>query len=42
MVARHWPYFGGFVLTAILPVGAALVGLVEGLTALAGGPPARS
>lgn len=39
MVARHWLYFGGFVLTAILVVGAALVGLVEGLSALAGGVP---
>lgn len=40
MVSRHWLYFGGFVITGVLLVGAALMGLLEGLSALSGGVPA--
>ena len=40
MVSRHWLYFGGFVVTGVLLVGAGLIGLVEGLSALSGGVPA--
>lgn len=40
MVARHWLYFGGFVGSAILLVGAALMGILEGLSALSSGVPA--
>ncbi len=40
MLARYWLYFGGFVITAILLVGAGLMGVVEGLSALSGGVPA--
>ena len=34
MGSRHWLYFGGFVVTGILAVITALLGLLEGLTAL--------
>jgi hypothetical protein len=37
MISRPWLYFGGFVLTCLLLVGASLVGIVEGLSALTGG-----
>lgn len=40
MASRHWLYFGGFVVTGVLLVGAGLVGLIEGLSALSGGVPA--
>lgn len=40
MPSRHWLYFGGFVVTGILAVGTALLGLLEGLAALSGGVPA--
>lgn len=40
MVSRHWLYFSGFVVTSILVVGAGLIGLFEGLSALSGGVPA--
>jgi len=40
MVSRYWLYFSGFVVTAILLVGAGFVGIVEGLSALSGEPPA--
>lgn len=40
MVSRHWLYFGSFVVTGILLVGAGLMGLLEGLSALSGGMPA--
>jgi hypothetical protein len=40
MVSRHWLYFSGFVVTGILVVGAGLIGLFEGLSALSGGIPA--
>lgn len=39
MVARHWLYFGGFVVTAIALVGAGLMGVFEGLSVLSGGVP---
>ncbi|MFC4987310.1 SHOCT domain-containing protein [Saliphagus infecundisoli] len=39
MVARHWLYFGGFVVTAIAIVGAGLMGVFEGLSVLSGGVP---
>lgn len=39
MVSRHWLYFSGFVVTGILVVGAGLIGLFEGLSALSGGIP---
>lgn len=40
MVSRHWLYFSGFVVTGILMIGAGLIGLFKGLTALSGGIPA--
>ncbi len=40
MASRHWLYFGGFVLAGALLVGAGLMGLLEGLSALSGGVPA--
>ncbi|MFC6764469.1 SHOCT domain-containing protein [Natrinema soli] len=40
MASRHWLYFGGFVITGILLVGAGLMGIVDGLSALSGGVPA--
>jgi hypothetical protein len=40
MVSRYWLYFSGFVVTAILLVGAGFVGIVEGLSALSGELPA--
>jgi membrane protein implicated in regulation of membrane protease activity len=40
MVARHWIYFGGAVLTGVLLVGAGLMAVVDGLSVLAGGVPA--
>ncbi len=40
MVSRHWLYFGGFVITGILLVGATLMGIVDGLSALSGSVPA--
>ena len=39
MVSRHWLYFGGFVVSGLLLIGAALVGLLKGLSALSGGIP---
>ena len=39
MVSRHWLYFGGFVVSGLLLIGAALVGLLEGLSALSEGVP---
>lgn len=41
MVSRHWLYFGGFLVSGLLLVGAALMGLLEGLSALSGGVPAN-
>jgi hypothetical protein len=41
MVSRHWLYFGGFVVTAVLLVGASLLGALEGLSALSAGVPAN-
>jgi len=40
MVSRYWLYFSGFVVTAILSVGAGFMGIIEGLSALSGEPPA--
>lgn len=40
MVSRHWLYFGGFVITGVLLIGAGLMGILEGLSALSGGVPA--
>ena len=40
MASRHWLYFGGFAVSGALLVGAGLMGLLEGLTALSGGVPA--
>lgn len=40
MVSRHWLYFGGFVVTGVLLVGAGLIGVLEGLSALSSGIPA--
>lgn len=40
MGSRHWLYFGGFVVSAILAAATALLGLLEGLAALSGGVPA--
>ncbi|WP_306060450.1 SHOCT domain-containing protein [Natronococcus wangiae] len=40
MVSRHWLYFGGFVITGILLIGATLMGIVDGLSALSGSVPA--
>lgn len=40
MVSRHWLYFSGFVITGILVVGAGLMGLLDGLSALSGDVPA--
>lgn len=40
MVSRHWFYFSGFVITGVLLVGAGLMGILEGLSALSGGVPA--
>lgn len=37
MGPRHWLYFGGFVVCGALAVAAALLGLLEGLSALSGG-----
>lgn len=39
MVSRHWLYFGGFVITGILLIGATLMGIVDGLSALSGSVP---
>ncbi|PSQ17303.1 hypothetical protein BRD02_03480 [Halobacteriales archaeon QS_8_69_73] len=39
MISRHRLYFGGFVVSGLLLVGAALMGLFEGLSALSGGVP---
>ena len=39
MASRRWLYFGGLVVTGILLVGATLMGLFEGLSALSGGVP---
>lgn len=41
MVSRHWLYFGGFVVTGILLVGATLMGIVDGLAVLTGSVPAN-
>lgn len=40
MVSRHWLYFGGFAVTGVALIGAVLMGLLEGLSALSGGVPA--
>jgi hypothetical protein len=40
MPSRHWLYFGGFVVSGILLVGAGVMGLIDGLSALSGGAPA--
>ncbi|WP_222913431.1 hypothetical protein [Natrinema sp. SYSU A 869] len=37
MVSRHWLYFSGFVISAVLLVGAGLMGLVDALSVLSGG-----
>lgn len=37
MVSRHWLYFGGFVISAVLLVGAGLMGLVDALSVFSGG-----
>ncbi|SDK04268.1 hypothetical protein SAMN05216226_11565 [Halovenus aranensis] len=37
MVARHWLYFAGFVLSGIGVVGAGLLGVLDALSVLAGG-----
>ena len=42
MASRRWLYFGGFVVTGVLLVGAGLMGIVDGLSALSGGVPAAS
>lgn len=39
MVSRHWLYFGGFVVTGVLTLGAGLLGILEGLSALSGNVP---
>jgi uncharacterized membrane protein len=39
MSSRRWLYFGGFVLSSLLVVGAGLMALLEGLTALSAGFP---
>ena len=39
MVARHWLYFGGFVVSGVLLLGAVLAGLLDGLAALSSGVP---
>jgi len=39
MASRHWLYFGGFVVSGVLLVGAVLAGLLDGLAALSGGVP---
>lgn len=38
MISRHWLYFGGFVITGTLLVGVGLMGLVDALSVLSGGP----
>lgn len=40
MVSRHWLYFAGFVVTGSLLIGAGLIGVLEGLSALSGDVPA--
>jgi len=37
MAARHWLYFGCSVVAGVLAVGAGLIGVLEGLSALSGG-----
>ena len=39
MASRHWLYFSGFVITAVLLVGASLMGILEGLSAFSAGIP---
>ena len=41
MTSRHWLYFGGFVVTTVLLVGASLLGILEGLSAFSTGVPAN-
>ncbi|WP_049996241.1 hypothetical protein [Halococcus sediminicola] len=41
MTSRHWLYFGGFVVTTVLLVGASLLGILEGLSAFSAGVPAN-
>lgn len=36
MVSRHWLYFGGFVITGVLLVGAGLAGILDALSVLSG------
>ena len=39
MPSRHWLYFAGFVASAVLLVGVALLALLDALSVLSGGPP---
>jgi membrane protein implicated in regulation of membrane protease activity len=39
MASRRWLYFGGFVITTVLLVGASLLGILEGLSAFSTGVP---
>jgi hypothetical protein len=41
MASRHWLYFGGFVITTVLLVGASLLGVLDGLSAFSAGVPAN-
>ena len=41
MTSRHWLYFGGFVVTTVLLVGASLLGILEGLSAFSTRVPAN-
>ena len=41
MASRHWLYFGGFVVTTVLLVGASLLGILEALSAFSTGVPAN-
>ena len=41
MASRHWLYFGGFVVTTVLLVGASLLGILEALSTFSTGVPAN-
>lgn len=41
MASRRWLYFGGFIITTVLLVGASLLGILEGLSAFSTGVPAN-
>ena len=41
MTSRHWLYFGGFVVTTVLLVGASLLGILEALSTFSTGVPAN-